>query len=320
MPTVSLFDQALFTTKVRVDPHEAMHFIAWQSKFNATIATFPGFVSLEITSSPEISPTSWTITERFHNRETFTAWYESPERKQLIRDLKTCLINRNIAPNDPPCFVEAQFNEQQKKNVTEVIVTRVKPDQDEAYRKWIAHIHQLEAQFPGFAGTYVQAPRKGERGHWITLLKFDTPEHLDNWLSSPERQKALLEAQPLIETIENHHVISPYAGWFATPLNLEVPPAWKQTMLVLLVLFPIVMLEIYYLSPFISGLPLSIATFIGNALSVSLIAWPMMPLAIQGLRWWLFPKEENRKSTQWKGIGIVLALYLIEIVIFWKWF
>src|SRR5262249_32985415 len=145
-----------------------------------------------------------------------------------------------------------------------------------------------------FRGVYVKSPTPGQGENWITLLRFDSQEHLDRWLTSKERKEVLKEARPLITSLESHRVISPFAGWFAsTATDGRIPPVWKQTCLVLLVLFPIVMLELKFLLPLTKNLNLSVGTFIGNAISVTLVSWPMMPIAIYFLRWWLSPSDES---------------------------
>jgi antibiotic biosynthesis monooxygenase (ABM) superfamily enzyme len=92
---------------------------------------------------------------------------------------------------------------------------------------------------------------------------------------------------------------------------------WKEAMLVLLVLYPIVMVEFKFLFPAIQDLPLAISTFISLVISVTLITWPMMPLAVKFLGWWLSPKG-NKRFTNWIGTGVVLGLYLLEILFFWR--
>ena len=52
-------------------------------------------------------------------------------------------------------------------------------------------------------------------------------------------------------------------------------------------------LEIAYLMKHLSGLRPAFAGFIGNAISVSLVAYITMPLLIGWMGWWLFPKPEN---------------------------
>lgn len=199
--------------------------------------------------------------------------------------------------------------------VTEVFLTRVSQEKEGAYREWLGKIHRIEASFPGFRGVYVQAPKSKEE-EWITLLHFDTPEHLDRWLASSERQEVLKALKPLVTSLKSHRLASPYAGWFLPAIKKgETPSAWKQTMIVLLVLFPLVMLELKFLSPLTSSLNFSLATFIGNALSVTLIAWPLMPIALFFLNWWL---ASEKGLTNQLGILLLIGLYLLEIAIFWN--
>jgi len=88
-------------------------------------------------------------------------------------------------------------------------------------------------------------------------------------------------------------------------------------MIVLLVLFPIVMLELKYLSPHTALFNRSVGIFISNALSVTLSAWPMMPLAIWLLGLWLTGEKKNVfKSIL--GTLLAMGLYLLEIALFWN--
>jgi uncharacterized protein len=88
-------------------------------------------------------------------------------------------------------------------------------------------------------------------------------------------------------------------------------------MLVVLVLFPIVMMELRFLSPLLSGLHLAVSTFIGIVISVVLIAWPFMPLAISALHWWVLPAQESPRWIHLTGIALLVALYAIEIAACW---
>ncbi len=295
----------ILTTKVHIEPPLKAPFADWQVDFNTTVAAFPGFVSMEILSAVS----EWRILQRFSNSEALQAWKKSKVHQELIEKLQ-----RIVGPN---AIEETELEASNLEGgVTEVFVTQVAPDMDEAFRKWLAKMHQAEAKFPGFRGVYVQSPSTTAK-NWITMLQFDTPENLDRWLTSPERNQVLKESESFIASLESHRVISPYAGWFSSLAKTGLPSVWKQTMVVLLVLFPIVIFEIKYLSPLTSQWGPSLATFIGNALSVTLIAWPMMPIAIRFLRWWLCPVTP-RPSITLLGTLVVLALYLIEIAIFWN--
>ena len=204
---------------------------------------------------------------------------------------------------------------EQETSVVEVLITEVKSDQLSEYIVWSRKIQEAEAKFPGFLGAYLQAPKDSLSNIWITLLQFDTQDNLDNWLNSEERQKILEEAESFVKSVEGHRISSPYAGWFSkASFGAQEPAEWKETMLVLLVLFPLVMLQKIFLMPRLSGLNDSVAMFIANTISVILITFPMLPIAIYFMKNWL---KASSKKENLKGLIIVLILYFIEICIFY---
>lgn len=97
----------------------------------------------------------------------------------------------------------------------------------------------------------------------------------------------------------------------------QLPALWKQTMVVLLVLFPIVMFEFKYLTPLLKDLDISLSTFIGNMISVSLISFPGMQVVFYFLGWWLTPKPGTGKIVITAGTFLVVALYVLEVWFFW---
>jgi uncharacterized protein len=311
--TLYIEQPTLISLKAQVHPGLEHAFIDWQAKFNAEFVLQPGFVSLEFLS-PSAAHPHWLIVQRLSNSESAASWRRSTLLKRLLADLEAIAVAESVQE-------VLSSAGSQSEGVTEVIIVQIAPEHDSAFRAWSAKIHQAEATFPGFRGVYVQAPDRAAgncAAHWITLLQFDTMENLDRWLTSAERQKLLQESAPFISTLETHRMISPYAGWFASIAKVkEMPPAWKQSMLVLLVLFPIVMLELKYLALLTKGLNSSLATFIGNALSVALLAFPMMPIAIYFLGWWLIPAKQKQRQTTLLGFLLLLALYLAEIAFFW---
>lgn len=95
------------------------------------------------------------------------------------------------------------------------------------------------------------------------------------------------------------------------------PPNWKQAMVVLLALFPVVMAELRWLSPMLGNLEQALATFIGNALSVALLTWLLMPLMVRALHWWLVPAPAQARWTVPAGTVLIFGLYAVEIVLWW---
>lgn len=295
--------------QLRADAKEG--FADWQALINAKLTAFPGFVSLEFMNLSN-SSFEWLIVQRFSNPDELTNWLMSNDFIDLKKKLSKEFAQGEIKE-------ELSSTSESRDYVTEVFVTEVSPSKEKDFRNWIAKIHQAEAQFPGFKGVYVQAPTKVGGKNWLTLLQFDTQANLDQWLNSPNRNEILKESKSLISSLETHRIISPFAGWFKSfeEISGEAPQVWKQSMIVLLVLFPIVMLEMKYLNPLTHGINLSLAVFIGNAISVSLVSWPLVPIVIYCMRWWLAPKEDIYQRNTVIGTGVIILLYIIEVLAFW---
>jgi antibiotic biosynthesis monooxygenase (ABM) superfamily enzyme len=97
------------------------------------------------------------------------------------------------------------------------------------------------------------------------------------------------------------------------------PAAWKQNMLVLLMLYPVVFLfGIMVQTPILSrrlGLPFPIALFVGNVVSVLLLNF-FVPWTSGRFTWWLQPAVRNRRAIEIAGAILVIGLYTAMIVVF----
>ena len=114
----------------------------------------------------------------------------------------------------------------------------------------------------------------GVQDDWLAILRFDTEANLQAWLDSPERQKLLREAEAFTEEFHARIVRTGFDQWFPVPAAGASPPAvWKQNMLVLLMLYPVVFLfGLSVQTPLLigrAGLPFAVALFIGNVASVA---------------------------------------------------
>lgn len=301
---------AILSAKFMLRDGAEDEFTAWQAKALTRAAGSDGFLSSEVAPG-NAHNRLWAVTLRFRDGPSLDAWRESPTWRGLVDEAQGFLA--------PKTSVEIEIRDSGSDGgVVEVIVTKVKPGREEAYRQWETRIQQAQSKFPGYLGSYVQPPIGGELG-WTTLMRFETAPQLDRWLKSKERAALLRDATPLIDYAHLQRMDTSFPGWFPTdPGTGKGPPNWKAAMLVLLGLFPIVMLEAKFLSPHLAGLNSSLAMFTGNVISVALTTWATMPMFIKAFGWWLFPKPGPSRSTaEVAGTATVLALFAIEVAVLW---
>jgi len=302
---------AALVTKVQVHPGIEQAFAAWHAQMSTAPGRFPGFISAEI-KAPAHGDTQWSVVQHFLGTQEMRAWQRSEAHCHLLEEIGA------IAGNDAVREVEAG-NADSDSSVTEVIATVVKPGLEDAYRKWAARIHATEAQFPGYRGSFLQPPVSDKQPYWTTLVRFDTPGQLDDWLNSSQRKNLLTEHEALVRSWTMHRLSSSFAGWFpGEGPDRESPSTLKQSMVVLLILFPIVMAELRFLTPMLKGLPSAPATFVGNAISVGIIGWPLMPIAIVFLNWWLSPEKGSGWTLRAAGYALVCLIYVVEIATLWN--
>ncbi len=302
------------TARVRAG-HESA-FLAWQVRHNDTIAKFPGFVSSDIMPPGAAGSTEWTIILNFQTPDQVRIWQQSPERAALIAEIIPILEGGNLGEVMSAGNVESK----PESNITEVILSQIKPGMEDAYREWCVRIQNAQSKYPGYRGMYLQPPTSTE-GRWTTLVRYDTAEHLEAWMSAPERAELLKESKAFIEHEELTRLATSFPGWVpVNPVTGKAPPNWKTSLLVLLGLFPIVMLEMKFLSPILGGslgLHASMATFLGNVGSVFATSYLTMPIFIRCFGWWLFPKNDTSANSA-KGFLILIFLFAAEIAALWQ--
>jgi len=285
--------------------------VAWQAEAVTLASGFPGFVNAEAKPPASGGKMEWITIQRFTGSEELQAWQNSTVWLVLLEKARP-----HLPPGAEPVAEVRVDNAESSGGVTEVIITKVRPGCEEAYRAWETRAQQAQARFPGYLGSYVQPPSSASQG-WTTLMRFDTPANLEKWLNSPERAALLKESEALIDYAHVQHVPGSFPGWFPTdPRTGNGPPNWKAAMLVLLGLYPIVMLEVRFLSPLLASLNSAFATFVGNSISVALTTWGTMPVFVAMFGWWLFPKNPSR-SMDLRGALVILAGFAAEVAVLW---
>lgn len=300
-------------TQTRVRPEFERQFAAWQDRIGGVIATQPGFLESRVMPPTPPQQVDWVILQRFESTANAVAWLNSAERLALLNEAAPYLVG-----NDDVHFVRDGQSGGLSAPITAVIATRIKPGMEEAYRKWERRIAAAQANAAGFQGYRFELPIPGVQDDFLAIVRFDTEEHLNAWLASPERAQLLEEGAPLTDEFHARVVRTGFEQWFPSASTGAPPPAWKQNMVVLLMLYPVVFLFGFVVhGPLLIGklgLPFAVALFFGNVASVLLLNY-LVPWASGRFGWWL--QDRGDPTVDVRGIAILIALYVALIAVFY---
>jgi antibiotic biosynthesis monooxygenase (ABM) superfamily enzyme len=295
----------------RVSPGGNDAFGQWQIRWQ-TAALSAGAQSVEFWPPAPPDQLESVSVARFASMDSLRKWRRGDKNGALIAEVAP-LVEGGLVMQ---LVGQAAVDYAVRHGVTIVMVTDIKPGKEVAYRAWVDRIQKLQATFPGYVGSFVQPPQHKETG-WTTVLRFDSAANLEKWLKSDARAAMVKESEDLVQGFHAQRIDTSFPGWVPNDPTTGKPPSmWKTAGLVLLTLFPVVMLELRFLNPHLADLNPAVRTFIGNALSVALTTWPLMPLAIYGFHAWLFPENQPRWLVQTMPIVLVLC-YAIEIAMLW---
>ncbi|MCB0914592.1 MAG: antibiotic biosynthesis monooxygenase [Actinobacteria bacterium] len=302
-------DGALIVLQAELLPERVEEFAAAQAKASLALMSRPGYLGYDVHVGSD--STQQTVVRRFTSVGHATDWMESSAFEELLSAETACMSTtaRRSVVRIP--ITQAQV-------ATSTITTRVKPGSEEWFRQWQATMLSREQEFPGFLGQHIQAPISGVTDEWVSIIAFAGDEQLRAWMHSPDRKALLKESASHVDRFDVRPSQSAFESWFAgAESGMRPPPAWKLSAIVLLVLYPVVMLEIFTLNQWLASWGTALATFIGNAVSVALTGFLLIPWASRLLRWWLVPPAEE--STRRTAIGaiVVVGLYAASVGFFW---
>jgi antibiotic biosynthesis monooxygenase (ABM) superfamily enzyme len=177
--------------------------------------------------------------------------------------------------------------------------------------EWQRGITEATESFPGYQATDVYPPADRQHQEWVAVIHFDTPEALQHWLDSSERSKWIAKLPTDISDFRLKTLPTGFGPWFAGLVDgpeSPLPPSWKMALTVLLGLYPTVMLLTLFVGPHTSPLGFALSMLIGNALSVSILQWGVMPALNILLAPWLQANVDWGKICSGGGLFLILLL------------
>jgi antibiotic biosynthesis monooxygenase (ABM) superfamily enzyme len=183
--------------------------------------------------------------------------------------------------------------------ITLVISEVVEPHLITEYETWTKGINQSAQQFDGFIGVEVIRPRDHQYPEYVVIVKFDNYEHCKNWLTSSVYQQWMLRSPEFICKRSQQHLPDGLELWFTLPKStmqkISQPAYYKQVIIGVMSVYPLIILANLLLNPFLQGLPSLLGLFISVVFVSALLTYPVMPFLTKVLNFWLYPSRKSKK-------------------------
>ena len=176
---------------------------------------------------------------------------------------------------------------------TVVITHRVRAGQEARYEDWLDEIGPVSRASPGQLDWQVVRPVPGLTTTYTVIIRFDTREHLEGWMTSDERRRLIEKARPILLVDDDFRVRSGLEFWFAPDdAPGAVPVRWKQVLVSWSAIYPLVLAVPLVVRPAAAalGLPANrpLDTLVVTGLVAFLMAYVVMPRYTRLFRRWLF--------------------------------
>jgi antibiotic biosynthesis monooxygenase (ABM) superfamily enzyme len=186
--------------------------------------------------------------------------------------------------------------------VTAVIQHQIAPGAHDRYEAWLREITPTAQRFPGHQGINIIRPSEGTKCYTI-VLRFDTLEHLQEWLASETRRQLVAEVEPLLERGDQVDIKTGLEFWFTPPTPAQRhPPPYKQFLLTLSAIFPLTLVVPWLVRPLFQAMPILgrpiVSNVITSAIIVGLMTYVIMPRYTRLVAGWLYRQGEGSKSRE----------------------
>ena len=176
---------------------------------------------------------------------------------------------------------------------TAVITHRVRDGQQEGYDDWLNEIGPLCRSYPGHLDLQIIRPIPGLTATYTVIIRFDTRDHLQGWMSSQNRKRLIERVRPLLVQDDDFFIRSGLDFWF-TPegARAKVPVRWKQFLVTWSAIFPLVLVIPLVVAMGLRQLGVPQNHYLDLLLSTGSVVWVMvyfvMPHYTKLIQRWLF--------------------------------
>lgn len=183
--------------------------------------------------------------------------------------------------------------------VVEHIVAK---DRSAAFENWHSTLAKAASRHAGFVRMDLcpPLPCADDVTKWYTIVHFNSPENLNDWVQSKARRQILKSGQSIFKAYRFKSFTTGLEGWFSQQTSGDEqsglgPPAWKQILSVVFGLYPIVMirLKLFPGTGIIGDWSPAGAMLLATLVTSAILGVVVMPFVTRTLGFWLYPAYRN---------------------------
>lgn len=304
------FDAAGVTGIVwrRVDPAREAEAEALMRKLMMLSRCSVGFQGSEIFPPIAGVQDAYVVLYRFNSGENLRRWLGSPERHGIFQQIERLLLQ----PSHEFFFAHRR---RVPGTVSTVFSYRVRPGHEAEFHEWRRRIVEACRKWEGFLGTESFDTLDSASPEFVVVLRFDSRPHLEAWLQCPERATLIAEVHHYVEDYRVRRIGSGFEGWFEYGDDSAPPVPWRQGLVILSALFPVITFLRHLLAPLFSAVPLPLAYLILLTVDISLLTFFIMPRYSRLMNFWLRPGPSHNWRAELVGWGILLGVIGLTLAV-----
>lgn len=175
---------------------------------------------------------------------------------------------------------------------TVVITHKLSEGKHAAYERWLQEVEPLCRAMLGHRDWQLVRPVPGLTDTYTVVIRFDTRDHLRQWMESPERHRLVKQLQPLFSDEDSSVISSGLDFWFPRGAQAQAPVRWKQYLVTWSAIYPLAMSVPLLVEPALTGIGLHpshpLTMLVVTAVVVFLMVYVVMPRYTRLIRKWLF--------------------------------
>lgn len=290
----------------RIRPGEEAAAETVMRKIMALSRQFEGYLGSEIFPPIPGVQDAYVVLYRFNRGSNLRQWLRSPQRLEMLRQIEALLT-------EPAHEFFFAHSRRQAGTASSVFSYRIRPEREADFQDWRRRILEEVRKWDGFLGTESYDTLDSAHPEFVVAVRFDNRGNLDAWLHSTIRKTFMKEVRKYVDHYALRRIGSGFEGWFDTSENKKPPASWRQAIVILSALYPVIMTLRHVLFPLFTVLPMPAAFLILLTVDMAVLTYVVMPRFTLLMNFWLRPGPDANWQSELAGWAILLGVIGITL-------